>query len=84
MIVINLEKAKDITHKKRREARAKEFEPYDHIIMKQIPNNDLKVAEESRQEIRNKYETIQNEIDNSENINDLLLHMKKFEEILKG
>ena len=63
MITINIDKAKAITHDKRREARAKEFEPYDNIIMKQIPGNDYTQAETKRQEIREKYINIQENID---------------------
>ena len=59
MIKINLNKAKEITHSSRRIAREKEFEPYDAIIMKQIPGNDVTEAEKSRAEIRDKYAKIQ-------------------------
>lgn len=65
MIKINLDKAKNIAHNIRREARAEEFKPYDEVIMKQIPGNDLQEAEVKRQEIRDKYSIIQNEIESS-------------------
>jgi hypothetical protein len=58
-IIINLTKAKEIAHKKRREARAEEFKPHDEIIMKQIPGNDMTEAEAARQAIREKYEELQ-------------------------
>lgn len=63
MITINLDKAKLIAHDKRRQARAKEFEPYDAVIMKQIPGNDFTQAEAARQAIRTKYATLQTTID---------------------
>lgn len=63
MITINLDKAKTITHEKRREARAKEFAPYDEVISKQIPGNNAQQAEAKRQEIRDKYALIQTQID---------------------
>jgi hypothetical protein len=63
MITINLTKAKDIAHEKRRAARAEEFKPYDEVIMKQIPGNDAVQAEVARQAIRDKYAVIQSDID---------------------
>lgn len=71
MIKIDLEKAKEIAHKKRRSARAKEFEPYDEIIAKQIPGPSKENAELARQSIRDKYATIQTQIDNTQNIDEL-------------
>ena len=71
MIKINLNKAKEITHSSRRIAREKEFEPYDAIIMKQIPGNDATEAEKSRAEIRDKYAKIQESIDACANTDDL-------------
>jgi Spy/CpxP family protein refolding chaperone len=66
MIVINLNKAKDIAHEKRRAARAEEFKPYDEVIMKQIPGNDYNQAEAARQAIREKYATLQAQMDQAE------------------
>ena len=65
MITINLDKAKSIAHDKRRAARAEEFKPHDEMIMKQIPGNDAAVAEAARQDIRDKYAVMQEEIDNA-------------------
>ena len=62
MIVINIDKAKDIAHDKRREARTEEFKPHDEIIMKQIPGVDATAAEAARQVIRDKYATMQTAI----------------------
>jgi len=63
MITININKAKDIAHEARRAARAKEFAPLDEIIMKQIPGNDHAQAEAARQAIREKYATLQAQMD---------------------
>lgn len=63
MINVNMTKAKDIAHAARRAARAVEFEPYDAIIMKQIPGNDAAAAEAARQAIRDKYATLQAQMD---------------------
>lgn len=62
-IVINLPKAKEIAHDMRRAARAAEFAPHDDIIAKQIPGMDATVAEAARQAIRDKYATMQDDID---------------------
>lgn len=70
-IRINLNKAKNIAHEMRRIAREKEFKPWDDIITKQIPGNDLKNAENERQKIRTKYDYIQVKIDNAKNIDEL-------------
>lgn len=70
-IVINLDKAKNIAHDMRRAKRSKEFEPYDEIIMKQIPGNDYVAAESKRQEIRDKYVLMQNAIDSAQNPEEL-------------
>ena len=63
MITINISKAKAIAHEKRRAARAEEFKPYDEIIMKQIPGVDAQQAEAARQAIREKYATLQAQMD---------------------
>jgi hypothetical protein len=63
MITINLDKAKNIAHDMRRAARAKEFEPYDNIIAKQIPGAAFQDAEAARQAIRDKYAQMQIQLD---------------------
>jgi len=60
MIKVNVDKAKEISHEKRRAARAEEFKPLD--VQATIPMF-APAAEEQRQEIRVKYEAIQAEID---------------------
>ena len=68
MIVINLDKAKVIAHKKRRQARAEELTPYDDVIMKQIPGNSAVEAEASRQAIRDKYAVMQTQIESADTV----------------
>ena len=63
MITINITKAKNIAHDKRRAARAEEFKPHDEIIMKQIPGADETAAEAARELIRTKYAEMQTAID---------------------
>lgn len=60
MIVINIEKAKNIGHEMRRAARAEEFKPLD--IKATIPS-EAAAAEAGRQAIREKYAVIQQQID---------------------
>lgn len=72
MITINLEKAKMISHNIRRKMRENEFEPFDNLIMKQIPGTDFQQVEIQRQSIRDKYADIQIEIDNANNTDSLL------------
>ncbi len=61
-IVINLDKAKDITHAKRKEVRAEEFKPFDAVIALQIPGDDYNAAEAERVKIREKYAVIKSDI----------------------
>lgn len=71
MIVVNLDKAKAIAHEKRREARLEEFKPYDEVIMKQIPGNDMIQAEAARQAIRDKYAELQAQMDAAQSVEEL-------------
>jgi hypothetical protein len=71
MIKINLDKAKQIAHDKRREARAEEFKPHDEIIMKQIPGMAMDEAEAARQVIREKYAEMQVQIDLARTVEEL-------------
>ena len=70
-IVINLNKAKDIAHDKRRMSRAEEFAPLDEKIMKQIPGTDVKAIEAQRQAIRDKYAVMQENIDKAKDVDTL-------------
>tara|TARA_B110000977_G_scaffold102971_1_gene134487 strand:- start:340 stop:576 length:237 start_codon:yes stop_codon:yes gene_type:complete len=71
MITVNIEKAKVISHDKRREARSAEFAPLDEIIMKQIPGTDAVAVEAERQVIREKYAALQADIDAAVDTNSL-------------
>lgn len=70
MIEINLQKAKIIAHEKRREARDVEFAPHDEAIAKQIPSK-IESAEAARQEIRDRYASIQVQMDEAQNVDEL-------------
>jgi hypothetical protein len=59
----DLERCRQIGHDKRRAARATEFAPHDELIAKQIPGADAAAAEAVRQEIRDRYTTVQDAID---------------------
>ena len=63
--------AKEHAHKLRKDKRSKEFEPFDEVIMKQIPGKGKDDAESERTKIRAKYEDLQARIDTVENIEDL-------------
>ena len=62
-VEVDLDQAKSIGHTIRRQQRAEEFKPYDEVIMKQIPGADATAAEEARQQIRDKYAQVQEQID---------------------
>lgn len=77
-ITIDLEKARAISHAKRRRSRDAEFGPHDAIIAKQIPGEDHASAEEARATIRDKYARIQEKIDSANTVEDLLDIVKSF------
>lgn len=68
MIKINMNKAKLISHERRRIARAAEFAPLD--IESTIPAMAQK-AEEKRQLIRDKYAAVQASIDAAKSVDEL-------------
>ena len=68
MITINIDKAKAISHDKRRDARTKEFAPLD--IKATIPSEAAQ-AEADRQAIREKYAVIQEQIDAAQDVETL-------------
>ena len=68
MIVINLDKAKSIAHDKRRIARSAELAPLD--IKATIPA-EAQTAEAARQVIREKYATMQTQINSVQTIVEL-------------
>jgi len=67
-IGINIDKAKDIAHDKRRAARAAEFAPLD--IKATIPS-EATAAEAARQAVREKYATVQTSIDAASDVDTL-------------
>ena len=68
MITINITKAKDIAHVKRRQARAEEFAPFD--IKATIPS-EATVAEEARAVIRARYAIMQTAIDAAATVDEI-------------
>jgi predicted nucleic acid-binding Zn-ribbon protein len=68
VITINLDKAKNIAHDKRRAARSAEFAPLD--IKATIPS-EAQAAESARQAIRNKYATMQTQMDAATTVEEL-------------
>lgn len=70
MIKIDVNKAKAISHDIRRDKRQEEFEPYDKQVI--IPFL-AESAEVKRQEIRDKYEIIQKDIDSAKTADELKL-----------
>jgi hypothetical protein len=67
-ITIDLTKAKDICHEKRKAARSAEFAPLD--IKATIPA-EAQSAEEARQQVREKYAAIQTNIDSAADVDAL-------------
>ena len=67
-ITVNLNKAKDIAHEKRRAARSAEFAPLD--IKATIPS-EAEQAEAARQAIREKYATLQAQMDAAQTADEL-------------
>lgn len=68
MIVVNLNKAKQIAHDKRRSARAEEFAPLD--VKATIPSEAVS-AEAARQAVREKYAAMQTQIDAANSVDEL-------------
>ena len=68
MITINLNKAKELAHNKRRAARSAEFAPLD--IKATIPS-EAAAAEAERQVIRDKYAQMQEKMNVASSVEDL-------------
>lgn len=68
MITINLNKAKELAHNKRRAARSAEFAPLD--IKATIPS-EAAAAEAERQVIRDKYAQMQEKMNAASSVEDL-------------
>jgi hypothetical protein len=71
MISIDLTKAQAIAHDMRRAARAVELAPLDDLISKQIPGGQSTAAEAQRQAVREKYHSIQLQIDSAKTPDEL-------------
>jgi hypothetical protein len=67
-IVIDLNRAKEIAHDKRRAARTAEFAPLD--IKATIPS-EAAAAEAARQAIRDKYAAMQSQMDSATTVEEL-------------
>ena len=81
MITINVDKAKNIAHEKRRIARTNEFTPLDTKAT--IPSESV-AAEAARQIIRDKYAEIQTAINGAETVDEIKNEMDKFSDKLNG
>jgi hypothetical protein len=68
LIKVNIEKYRAIAHEARRNARAEEFAPLD--IKATIPA-EAAVAEAARQAIREKYATMQAQLDAAQTVDEL-------------
>jgi hypothetical protein len=68
MITINITKAKDIAHDKRREARSAEFAPLD--VKATIPS-EATSAEAARQAVRDKYASMQTAIESASTVDEI-------------
>ena len=68
MITINLNKAKDIAHEKRRAARTVEFAPLD--VKATIPS-EATAAETARQTVRDKYAALQDQMNAAQTVEEL-------------
>lgn len=80
-ITINLDKAKDIAHEKRRQKRSELFAPHDAVISKQIPGTDSTVAENARSQIRANDAVVQQNINAAANVNDLKTVLQNYQAI---
>jgi hypothetical protein len=68
VITININKAKEIAHDKRRQARSAEFAPLD--IKATIPS-EATAAEIARQVVRDKYADMQTAIDSASTVDEI-------------
>jgi hypothetical protein len=74
MITINLNKAKDIAHEKRRAARTAEFAPLD--VKATIPS-EATAAEAARQTVRDKYAALQTQMEQATTVQELAALLPK-------
>ena len=74
----DLDKAKRIAHRKRRNRRYNQFAPHDNVIAKAIPGTATDVAEASRAGIRATYNTMQTEIDACSTVDEVYAILQKY------
>lgn len=79
-IEIDLDKAKKITHNLRRAMRAEEFAPLDQTIAFRLPGATIKETEKSREEVRDKYAEMQEEIDLATDVEQLKVLLEAYKE----
>lgn len=79
-IEINLDKAKEITHNLRRAMRAEEFAPLDQTIAFRLPGTTIKETEKLREEVRDKYVEMQEEVDLATDVEQLKVLLEAYKE----
>lgn len=79
LITINMTKAKEISHTKRRAIRDSKYAPHDKIIALNIPGAELEAAEAARQAIREKDAEVQTAIDAATTPDELKAILADFE-----
>ena len=67
----DLDLCKSVAHDIRRAKRSEEFRPHDELMAARIPDTDEEAVEAARQEIRERYEKIQADIDSTREVDDL-------------
>jgi len=70
-LVEDLSASREIAHNLRREKRSEEFRPHDELMAVRIPGTDEEGVEASRQEIRDRYAVIEQQIDDCETVEEL-------------
>ena len=72
----DLDASKAVAHDIRRAKRSEEFRPHDELMAARIPGTDEVAVEAARQEIRDRYVVIEEEIDAAEEVEDLRVKVK--------
>ena len=74
----DLNRAKKIAHRKRRNRRYNQFAPHDDVVSKAIPGTATDAAEASRVGIRSTYASMQTEIDACSTIDEIHAILQKY------
>ena len=74
----DLDKAKRIAHRKRRNRRYNQFAPHDDVVAKAIPGTATDAAEASRVGIRSTYAAMQTEIDACSTVDEVYAILEKY------